>query len=166
MKKLKVVSKRVVEFHDHRCGGGSWQQSETVYEGRKHRVPKAKHFTFRWLIGNQMFVEGLMARITLEQQVSVVVKPVTLGKNPAKIDGDVVFTSSDESVATVTSTGQFGAVVKAVGVGAAQITASFDADLDADETRTIVLSGAVEVVDAEAETGVLEFGEPELIPAA
>jgi len=106
-----------------------------------------------------------MTRLTTEEQVSVVVRPVTRGGHPAKIDGDVVFTSSDDTVATVTSTGQFGAVVKAVGVGAAQITATFDGDTG-EGVRSIVLSGAIEVVDAQAENGVLEFGTPELQPAA
>lgn len=128
------------------------------------RKRKKKKFIFRWYFGVNSFVEGYMARITTEEQVSVVVKPVTRGGNPAKIDGDVVFTSSDDTVATVTSTGQFGAVVKAVGVGATQIVAKFDADLGG-EIREIVLSGAVEVVEPEADNGVLEFGAPELQPA-
>lgn len=122
-------------------------------------------YVFRWFTGVNSFTEGFMTRLTTEEQVTVVVQPVTRGGHPAKIDGDVVFTSSDDAVATVTSTGQFGAMVKAVGVGAAQITASFDGDMG-EGTRSIVLSGAVEVVDAEAENGVLTFGTPELQPAA
>lgn len=105
-----------------------------------------------------------MSRITNEQQVPITVVPKTEAGRVAQIDGDVTFTSSDETVATVTSTGPNTALVVAVGPGASQITATFDADLDADEFREVVLSGAVEVVPAEATQGVIEFGTPELQP--
>jgi len=123
-------------------------------------------FTFRWHFGNrnQSFVEGNMARITSEQQVSITVEPKTLAGNPAQIDGDVVFASSDEAVATVTSTGPLTAMVVAVGLGVAQISATFDADLDVGELREIVSTGAIEVVGAEAETAEIVFGTPELNP--
>ena len=103
-----------------------------------------------------------MARITNEQQVSVKVVAKTAAGNPARIDGDVLFSSSDPAVASVEATGPDTAVVKALAVGATQITATFDADLDEGEVREIVLSGAVEVVEAEAEVGELQFGDPEL----
>lgn len=105
-----------------------------------------------------------MARLTNEQQVPITVVPLTAGGRVATIDGDVVFTSSDPAVATVESTGSLTALVKAVGVGATQIVAVFDADLDVGEIREVTFSGAVEVVAAEAETGVIEFGQPELQP--
>lgn len=160
---MKEVSR--VNVTNRYLGNGD-QVTITRYYEANHRCKKIKpkkHFVFRWLTGNQSYVEGFMARITNEEQVSVVVKPVTPGNHPAKIDGDVVFTSSDDTVATVVSTGQFGAMVTAVGVGAAQITAVFDARLG-DEVLNITLSGAVEVVDAEASNGTLEFGTPELQP--
>jgi uncharacterized protein YjdB len=103
-----------------------------------------------------------MARITTEQQVSLTVVPKTEAGNVARIDGDVAFTSSDPLVATVEATGPDSALVKAVGEGATQITAVFDADLDVGELREVVLSGAVEVVPAEATQGEIVFGEPEL----
>lgn len=160
MKKLKLVSLSVTK---EKKGCLGRKTTTKVYAPKKWK-PK-KWFTFRWFLGSgiQSYVEGYMARITTEEQVSVVVTPVTPGNHPAKIDGDVTFTSSDESVATVVSTGQFGAMVTAVSKGAAQITATFDADLG-EGLRSIELSGAVEVVDAEAITGVLEFGTPELVP--
>lgn len=105
-----------------------------------------------------------MARITNEQQVSISVVAKTAAGKVAAIDGDVVFTSSDDAVATVVSTGSNTALVKAVGPGASQIVATFDADLDEGEVREIVLSGAVEVVPAEAEQGEIVFGTPELQP--
>ena len=124
-------------------------------------VQKAKkpQFVLRWILSHLHFTEGNNMRITTEQKVTVVVLPVTPGNHPAPIDGNVAFSSSDETVAKVESTGQFGAVVTAVGPCVAQITASFDADMTAG-TRTITLTGALEVVAAEAVTGVLQFGDP------
>jgi len=54
--------------------------------------------------------------------------------------------------------------VKAVGGGVAQIIASFDADLSG-EVRPVEMTGALEVVEAEAVTAEITFGEPELQPA-
>ena len=105
-----------------------------------------------------------MARITTEEQVSVSVEPKTAAGRPAAIDGDVVWSSDNENVATVTSTGPNSAMVKSVAKGAAVISAVFDADLDVGELREIILTGAIEVVDAEAVTGELVFGTPELTP--
>ncbi len=105
-----------------------------------------------------------MANITTEQRVAITVAPKTAAGNPAQIDGDVVFTSSDEAVATVVSTGPLSAMVTAVGLGVAQINATFDADLDAGEERMVPASGAVNVVGAEAETAEIVFGTPELNP--
>jgi hypothetical protein len=111
-------------------------------------------------------IEGidLMSRINTEQRVLVSVNPLTVAGNPAAIDGDVVFLSSDESVARVDSVSATSAYVTAVGPGAAQIFVSFDADLG-EGVRTIELSGAIEVVPAEAARGEIVFGDPELIPA-
>lgn len=124
----------------------------------------AKLFTFRWWTGTQSFIEGKMARITNEQQVPISVEPKTAAGRPAAIDGAVVFSSSDEAVATVTSTGLTTAMVVAVGAGVAQISAVFDADLDVGELREITATGAIEVVNAEAETAEITFGTPELAP--
>jgi hypothetical protein len=130
----------------------------------RKKFKAAKHFTFRWATGVQSYVEGLMARITNEQQIPVTVEPKTAAGRPAAIDGDVVFASSDEADATVTSTGSKSAMVRAVAPGVAQISASFDADLDVGEVREVMLTGAIEVVAAEAETGEIVFGTPELTP--
>ncbi len=125
-------------------------------------APQEDKYLFRWHFGHTTFVEGLMARLTTEQQVTISVAPKTAAGNPAAIDGDVVFTSSDLAVATVESTGPNSALVKAVGLGVAQILASFDADLDVGEFRAVEASGAVEVVGAEAETAEIVFGTPEI----
>jgi len=102
-----------------------------------------------------------MARITTEEQVSVTIAPKTAHGNPAPIDGTADFQSSDPTVATVTATGPLTAVVKSVAPGVAQITASFDADLGAG-VRPVEMSGALEVVAAEATTAEITFGTPEV----
>jgi hypothetical protein len=127
---------------------------------------RAKNFTFRWRLaqpGNQTFVEGHMARITNEQQVSVEVRPLTQAGRPARIDGSVEWASSDTSVATVTSTGPLSALVVSVGPGVTQISAVFDADLG-EGVRPVEMTGALEVVEAEAVTAEIVFGTPQLKP--
>jgi len=118
---------------------------------------------FRFALPPQSYIEGTKTRLNTEQQVAVSVVAKTAAGHDAKIDGDVVFASSDTSVATVTSTGPNAATIVATGPGAAQITAEFDADLGAGK-RSVLLSGAVEVVDAEADTGELVFASPTLQP--
>ncbi len=105
-----------------------------------------------------------MARITNEEQVKVSVAPKTASGRPAAIDGAVSFESSDVAVATVTPIDSLSALVVAVGPGVAQIRATFDADLDEGEVRTIEMTGALEVVLAEAVVGEITFGAPELQP--
>jgi hypothetical protein len=132
--------------------------------GCRRKLKPRKRFVFRWATGTQSFVEGLMARITNEQQVSATVAPKTAAGRPATIDGAVAWSSSDPAVATVESTGPLTGLVKAVAPGVAQIFAVFDADLDVGEVREITLTGAIEVVAAEAQTAEILFGEPELTP--
>lgn len=102
-----------------------------------------------------------MARITTEQRVSVTVQPKTAAGNPARIDGAVEWTSTDPNVATVQSTGPMSAMVVSVGPGVTQILATFDADLG-EGVRAVEMSGALEVVEAEAVTAEIVFGTPEL----
>lgn len=105
-----------------------------------------------------------MARITTEEQVTVTIAPKTAAGRDARIDGAVEWTSSDPNVATVQSTGPLSAVVRSVGAGVAQILATFDADLG-EGVRPVEMSGALEVVEAEAVRGEIVFGTPELKPA-
>lgn len=105
----------------------------------------------------------MSARLTTEQRVRVTVLPLTAAGNPAQIDGNVLFSSGDEVIASVESIDATSAYVTARGLGATQILASFDADLG-EGVRTLVFTGAVEVVGAEAESAEIVFGNPELIP--
>lgn len=123
-----------------------------------------RFFTLRWSTGRQSFIEGNRMRITNEQQVGFTVEPKTAAGNAAPIDGEIEVSSSDEAVCTVEKTGPNAGLVKAVGPGVAQIFASFDADLG-EGVRAVEMSGAIEVVQAEAETAEIVFGTPELKPA-
>lgn len=132
--------------------------------GCSSSIPAAGAQAFRFWVNPQSYMEGNKMRLTNEQQVVVTVAPKTAAGRDAPVDGDVVFASSDDSVATVTP-GDDGksATVTAVAPGIAQITARFDADLG-EGTREIEASGALEVVDAEAATAEIVFGEPTLKP--
>lgn len=108
------------------------------------------------------YIDGvdLVMRITNEQKSRVTVAPKTAGGNDAPIDGAVAFTSSDESVAVIEAIDDTSCYVRAVGPGAAQVTAVFDADLG-EGVRQLTASGVLEVVAAEAETAEIVFGEAE-----
>jgi hypothetical protein len=132
---------------------------------RKRRKPK--HF-FRLWTGPQSFFDvpakgQLMARLTTEEIVSAEVAFLTAKGNPAPVEGDVVWTSSDAAVATVVAdpADSKKAVVTAVGPGVAQIVAVADADMDVGEVREVTASGAIEVVAAEAQTAQIVFGTPQ-----
>jgi len=100
-------------------------------------------------------------RITVDQQLPFQVNPLTARGRAAVIDGEVTFTSSDETIATVEITGPTsGKIIPTGKPGLVQITARFDADLD-EGVREVVSTAAVEIVEAEATSGVIEFGEPE-----
>lgn len=140
----------------------------------RHKSDDVEHdsaddFTFRWQTG-QSYVEGNMARITDEQQVKVTVVAKTGRGRPAKIDGAVVYSSSDESVATVSADGMVTGVADTSGstepFRSVDIKAEFDADMDAGEERKIVAMGTLEVVGTEAEIGEITFGTPEAQPDA
>lgn len=132
------------------------------------RPPKKRkaRLVFRIKTGPQSFIEGKKMRITNEQEFDVELVPLTAAGRPAAVDGEAVFTSSDETVCTVVQTGPLSAIVTAAAgsaMGAAQIVAKVDADLG-EGVREIVGSLAVEVVPAEAETVELKAGAPRLTP--
>ena len=100
-------------------------------------------------------------RLNTLQQVEVTINPVNRIGQPAPIDGDVVWESTDPTVGEITGLSADGrtATLVARSAGASQIRAVFDADLGGG-VRSVESSGAVEVTLAEAVTGVLVFGEP------
>lgn len=139
-----------------------------IIKGRKRkprRLRLAKRFTFRWGFSKQSFVEGMRVRLTTEEQVTITVAPKTEHGRDAPIEGSVEFTSSDPTVATVTSTGPLTALVVALKEGATQVLARFDANLNPDVVDAVEASGAVEVVPAQATRAEIVFGPAEGQPA-
>lgn len=103
--------------------------------------------------------KGFEMRLNTEQKVLVQVMATTLKGNPAPIDGDVVFGVSDTTVATVEPVDATSCYIVGLAPGVVQVTADFDADLG-EGVRPVGLSGALEVVSAEATSGELVFNDP------
>lgn len=96
-------------------------------------------------------------------QVNLKVQYQDAAGNPAHIDGNPVWSSSNPEVATITPTpgNPFIANLLAVSIGTAQVIVKADADLDDDEQRTLVSTLDVEVVAGEAVSGTISpAGEP------
>jgi hypothetical protein len=92
-------------------------------------------------------------------QVQVRIDYVDADGNPATVDGDVAWASSDETIATVTvdaGDSQLATVAAATGgtIGQVQITATADADLG-EGTREIISTMDVTVVAGEAVAGTI-----------
>lgn len=100
--------------------------------------------------------------LNTEQSCIATVRPLTAGGNPARIDGSVVFASDNENVRfeqiDFLNTRIFG-----VTPGESRITATFDADLDLDEVRTLTFDGTINVTEAEAAGADFSFGEATLV---
>lgn len=108
-----------------------------------------------------LYTEEYLMRITVDQQLPFNVNPLTSRGRAAQIDGEVKFSSSDETIATVSNTGPESGMIKPTGKpGVVQITARFDADLG-EGVREITTTAAVEIVEAEATSATIEFGTPE-----
>ena len=113
--------------------------------------------------------ERIMFTLPNDKQVRVKVAYVDKSGNPATIDGDVRWASSDEAIARVTADADSDyaseAVISSGGtVGQAQITAAADADLG-EGVRPLMTLMDVEVVGGEAVTGTIEpVGELEDAP--
>ena len=85
------------------------------------------------------------------EKVPVSVTPVTAAGNPAKVDGNPVWYSSDESVLTVEAdaTGLKAYVISTGKLGTAQVNVKADADIG-DGVKEIVGTLDVEVQASEA----------------
>ena len=97
-----------------------------------------------------------------DKQVEVQVAYVDANGNPAVVDGDVSWASSDPNIAAVTAeadtTKAF--IVPGAGVGNVQITATADADLGTG-VRELVTFMDVTVIGGEAVAGTITpVGEP------
>lgn len=125
---------------------------------------RAKKLIFSVVISQNVF-KGLNSMIlTDEQEVEVSVTPLTAAGNAAKLDGAVIWSSSDDAVVTVVAAegDSLHATVRTVGpVGVVQIVARGDADLGAG-TREIMATLDVEVVAAEAVSVGIVAGAPRI----
>ena len=87
--------------------------------------------------------------------------------NPAQVDGDVDWASSDETIARITVDGTDSTrcmVYPVDNLGQAQISATADADLGEGVTE-IITTGNIEVVAGQAVSGTIEpVGDPIPLP--
>lgn len=105
----------------------------------------------------------LMFTLPDDKKVTVKVSYVDAKGHPARVDGVPVWSSSDDTVATVVvdTTDPTKAVVTPVDLGQVQVTVKADADLG-QGTRELVTNLDVEVVAGEAVRGTIQpVGEPE-----
>lgn len=100
--------------------------------------------------------------LTIDQAVDVTVSFVDRAGNPAKVDGVPAWSSSDDTVVTVTPAADgLSAVVSSTDkIGTAQVVVRADADLDAGESREIMGSLDLETVGGEAMTASISAGAP------
>ncbi|WLB66029.1 hypothetical protein QIH96_13055 [Bradyrhizobium japonicum] len=109
--------------------------------------------------------EGNHVMYTLPADHSVLMQVAYLDAkgNPATVDGEVSWSSTDPSIVAVTVDTEDSTICRATPVGSigqAQITASCDADLG-DGVRELLTLCDIEVVGGEAVTGTIQpVGEP------
>jgi hypothetical protein len=108
-----------------------------------------------------------MIRLTVTQQSALTLNPRTGGNAahpdgfPARLDGPPEWANSNPSVVSLTVAADgLSAVIKSLAPGAAQITVTADADLDAGEVREITGVLDVEVMSGEAVTLGVTAGTP------
>jgi hypothetical protein len=115
--------------------------------------------------GFTIVVEGdhIMYTLPVTHEVKMEVSYVDANNNPAVVDGEVVWTSSDDAIATADVDATDSSVVTVTPVGKAgqvQITATADADLG-QGVRALKTICDIEVVAGEAVAGVIQpLGEP------
>jgi hypothetical protein len=81
--------------------------------------------------------------------------------NSASVDGVPQWASTNSAAFSVTpSTDGMSAEVECIGLGAGQIQAIADADLDPGETRELTILGDVEGIPEEAVAGTMTFSAP------
>lgn len=107
------------------------------------------------------FQGDFMFTLPDDKTVGVSIAYVDAKGNPAQVEGAPVWSSSDESILTVTAAADgLSAVVTPAGpLGSAQVKVTADADLGAGVTEIVTL-GDVEVIAGSAVAGVLTFGSP------
>jgi hypothetical protein len=129
-------------------------------EWRKTAMPRLVFRRIR-IINEELKLKGDLSVITITnaQMFALQAQGVDRKGKPAKIDGSIIFTSSDESLLTVTP-GDDGvsAVITAVGdLGVAQIVAKGDADLSGGTVEVMGILD-VEIVASQAVNIVISPG--------
>jgi hypothetical protein len=120
--------------------------------------------TFRGFV---ITTEGdhVMYTLPVDHFVQMQVSYVDAQGNPATIDGDVTWNTSDASIVSVTVDATDSTVcrVTPVALGQAQVGARCDADLGVG-VRELITTGDIEVVGGEAVAGSIQpVGEPQPI---
>jgi hypothetical protein len=112
---------------------------------------------------------GMAYKLPNDKFIAVKVAYADSRGNPAAVDGDVTWESSDESVVTVVADAgdSTSAKITPVGpIGQAQISCTADADLG-EGVREIITTADIDVVAGEAVAGTIApVGEPQPIPEA
>lgn len=113
--------------------------------------------------------ENMAYTLPADKQIKMKVSYVDANGNPAIVDGDVSWASSNTAIinAVVNPSNTFEAVVRpGTQIGQAQVTATADADLGSGVRQLVTLMD-VTVVGGEAVAGVIEpVGDPEPIPSS
>lgn len=108
----------------------------------------------------------IMYTLPNDKSVQLKITYVDAKGNPAKVDGDVEWTSSDEDICGIATTGDSTLVTLIPGskVGQCQIKATADADLG-EGVKEIITPFDLEVVAGSAVAGTITpTGEPQPIP--
>jgi hypothetical protein len=108
----------------------------------------------------------VMYTLPVDNLVNMQVGYVDSAGNPAKVDGDVEWASSDEALVTVEVDAQDSTIVRVIPagkLGQVQVTATADADLG-DGVRQLITTCDIDVVAGEAVAGTVSpIGEPQPI---
>src|SRR4029077_14001775 len=107
--------------------------------------------------------DALMYTLPVDHFVLMQISNTDAAGNPARIDGEVTWTSSDESVVTVQPDAVDSTIVRVlpVTVGQMQVRASADANLGTG-VRNLLTVADIEIVAGEAIAGSVQpLGEPE-----
>ena len=104
-----------------------------------------------------------MLTLPIMMKLALQVAYVDAGGNPAKVDGDVAWASSDPTVVAITvdpDDSTMCTITSTDNIGQAQITATADADLGTG-VRSLVTLADVSVIAGEAVAGTISpVGEP------
>jgi hypothetical protein len=109
----------------------------------------------------------MSVRITLGKARLVTLTPKDASGQPTVLDGQVVWTSSDEDVVSiqpVEGSNGLSAHIIGTGIGFSYVTASGDADLDPDEERIIAFESEFTITRPEAIELVGEIGDEVDVP--